>query len=157
MIRKYLNQYTYIGAFIVLWLMLAISIGFIRPMSYKQLVGDYKIFYLPICHALETLQIDADSRLISFRDSNGRDIGVEAIYEFADINDESIEEKYKEKIAALNWKRLAEEEGATHYQKDGLELFVSHTAPRVWKIYITAQGFQDKGVLERLLFGNKRT
>lgn len=157
MIGRYWNRYTYVGAFAVVWIMLAISITVLRPMCFQRLVGDYKRFYLPIFHSWEELTIDADTRLIAFRDSNGRDIGIEATYEFTDIDDEIIAARYKEKIAALKWEYVSEENGRVHYRKDGLELFVSHKAPRVWQIYITPQGFHDKGVLERLLFGNKRT
>lgn len=157
MIEKYWNRYTYVGAFAVVWIMLAVSIAFLRPMIFQRLVGEYEEFGFSAFCEWEKLKIDTDSRLIEFRDSNGRDIGIEATYEFTDIDDEIIEARYREKIAALKWEYISEEDGRVHYRKDGLELFVSHKAPRVWQIYITPQGFHDKGVLERLLFGNKRT
>lgn len=143
-------------AVIIVCLMLAITVVFIKPIAYQHMVGkQYGSEWVNMYKEWHSLQIDSPGHLVSFKKPNISEFSIAAEYDFKESSKSLILNDYNAVLAKNNWMYIGEKDQAHYYVKNNLELFLANIDKNKWQIRIIPKGFREKGILQRLIFGIK--
>lgn len=129
--------------------------GCICPLLMNRFVGDYRDYDQELYRAWYEIYIDAEQQLIRFSRPHIGEWGITARYKY-NVADSIIKQKYECLFESLRWKEAKGESGTMMYEKGDLICDLTRIDANVWEVRIRIRGFGDKGVVEKIIYGNKK-